>query len=179
MILFKKLLHKIYTLYLNIFFSSIDIKKFSAVDFRCEIEQKNNISIGHNSILYKYVTLYKNFAGSFKLGNNSHIAPYGYFLLSDKTLSMGDNVVIAKNCAFFCSTNSIPSENKVLYKESYEEGDIEIGNNVFMGANCVVLPHTIIEDDVVIAANSTIKGHLEKGYLYGGNPAKKIKRIFG
>lgn len=172
-----KILNRIYVKYLRLS-KSVELAKNVYIDYSCEIEQKNNISIGHNSILYKHTTLYKNLAGSFKLGDHSHIAPYGYFLLADHNISIGDNVAIAKNCAFFCSTNSIPSESTTLYKDSYEEGDIEVGSNVFMGANCVVLPHTVIEDDVVIAANSTVKGHLEKGYLYGGNPAKKIKKVF-
>lgn len=174
----KKLLHHIYTFYLNIFFSSIEIKKSSSVDCRCEIDKKSNICIGRRSILYKHCTLYKNTKAKFNLGDNSHIAPYGYFLLEDQNISIGNNVAIAKNCSFFCSTNSIPSDSNILYKDSYAKGDIEVGDNVFMGANCVVLPGTIIEDNVVIAANSTVKGNLENGYLYGGNPVQKIKKVF-
>jgi len=172
-----KILNRVYVKYLRLS-KSVELAKNVYIDYRCEIEQKNNISIGHNSRLYKHTTLYKNAAGSFKLGDHSHIAPYGYFLLADHNICIGDNVAIAKNCAFFCSTNSIPSENTILYKDSYEEGDIEVGNNVFMGANCVVLPDTVIENNVVIGANSTIKGRLEEGYLYAGNPAIKIKKVF-
>lgn len=175
----KKLFNKLYRVYLNTFFTTVQLKKGASIDYRCEIEQKNNISIGRQSIIYKHVTIYKNREATLSIGEASHIAPYGYLLLANKHLSIGNNVAIAKNCSFFCSSNTIPIENSKLYKDSYQEGDIEIGNNVFVGANCVVLPDTIIEDDVVIGANSTVKGRLEKGYLYGGNPVKKIKKVFG
>jgi galactoside O-acetyltransferase len=172
----KKTWTKLYSYYLKIFYKSIQLDN-AFIDYRCEIESKSNITIGQKSILYKYVSLYKRNKGQFKMGSESHVAPYGYFLIDKYNITLGDAVVIAKNCSFFCVTNSIPINMSILYKDSYFEGDIYIGNNVFIGTNCVVLPNTIIEDDVVIAANSTIKGKLERGYLYGGNPVKKIRKV--
>ncbi len=174
----KKILNILNLKYLTLFYKTIKLEKGAIIDYRCEIDSKTNISVGKKSILYKHVTIYKKREGELTIGEKSHVAPYGYFLLASKRISIGDNVAIAKNCSFFCSTNSIPLEDSTLFKDSYQEGDIDIGNNVFMGANCVVLPDTVIEDDVVIGANSIIKGHLEKGYLYGGNPVKKIKKVF-
>lgn len=178
MSLLVKLLNKIYAKYLSFFYVSFSVDKNVIIDYRCEVYQKNNISIGKKSILYKYVTIYKDKQGQFSIGDGSHIAPYGYFLVADQKVIIGNNVAIAKNCAFFCSTNSIPENQSILFKDSYERGDITLGNNIFMGANCVVLPGTVIEDNVVIATNSTVKGYLEEGYLYGGNPVKKIKKVF-
>jgi len=175
----KKILNRLNSKYLTLCYKTIKLEKNAILDYRCEIESKTNISMGKKSILYKHVTIYKNREGKLEIGVKSHIAPYGYFLLASKKISIGDNVAIAKNCSFFCSTNSIPLDDVILYKDSYQEGDINIGNNVLIGANCVVLPNTVIEDDVVIGANSTIKGHLKKGCLYGGNPVKKIKKVFG
>jgi galactoside O-acetyltransferase len=77
----------------------------------------------------------------------------------------------------FCGSNSIPKTKEILFKDSYTHGDIVLGNNIFIGAQCIILPNTAIEDNVVIASNSTVKGRLESGYLYGGNPAKRIKEI--
>ena len=164
--------------YLTLLYKTIKLGQGATVDFRCEVEEKNNIFIGNKSILYKHVTIYKKNKGRLVIGVASHVAPYGYFLLTNKRISIGDNVAIAKNCSFFCSTNSIPEQKTILFKDSYEEGDIEIGSNVFIGANCVILPNTIIGSNVVIGANSTVKGNLDEGYLYGGNPVKKIKKVF-
>ena len=53
---------------------------------------------------------------------------------------------------------------------------IIIGNNVWIGRGCIVLHGSVIEDDVIVAANSVVKGHLIKGYIYGGSPAKILKK---
>jgi len=174
----KKLLNRGYQIYLRYFYRKFFIGKGARVDYRCEIEKKENITLGDKTILYKHVTIYKSKGSLLSIGSYSHIAPYGYFLMGEESITIGKNVAIAKNCSFFTVTNSIPNEKGVLFKDSYEHGAISIGNNVFIGTNCVILPQVIIEDDVVVAANSTVKGRLEKGYLYGGNPVKKIRRVF-
>lgn len=56
-------------------------------------------------------------------------------------------------------------------------GPISIGNNVFIGMHVTILPNTIIEDNVIIGSNSVVKGTLPSGYVYCGNPARKICTI--
>ena len=162
--------------YLHLY-KTIKLGVDTVIDYRCEIEQKNNISIGNKSILYKNITIYKQIEGQLNIGNFSHIAPYGYFLMEKQNLTIGDNVAIGPFCSIFCSTNSIPNDKEVLFKDSYDKGDVQIGNNVLIGTHCVILPHTVIEDNVVIAANSTVKGTLQSGFLYGGNPTRMIKAL--
>lgn len=52
---------------------------------------------------------------------------------------------------------------------------IEIGNNVWIGSRVTVLPGTIIEDGVIIAAGSVVRGHCKSNCLYSGVPAKLVK----
>jgi len=177
MIFFKKVYNKLNTIYLRTIYKNIHLENKVIVDYRCEIEQKNNICIGKKSVLYKNITIYKHEEGHLNIGNFSHIAPYGYFLMEKQNLTIGDNVAIGPFCSMFCSTNAIPEDKEVLFKDSYIKGDIEIGNNVLIGTHCVILPHTVIENNVVVAANSTVKGHLKSGFLYGGNPATVIKAL--
>jgi len=177
LILLRKVYNKIYKWYLDSFNRSIFLGEESQIDYRCEIEQKNNITIGKKSILYKNITIYKQREGTFLLGDFSHIAPYGYFLIQKQNLTIGSNVAMGPYCSIFCSTNSIPEDRNILFKDSYVKGDVKIGNNVLIGAHCVILPNTVIEDNIVVAANSTIKGQLESGFLYGGNPVRKIKAL--
>lgn len=173
----KKIFNKLNTKYLSLFYKTISISKRASVDYRCEIESKININIGSNSILYKNITIYKKDNAIFKLGKYSHIAPYGYMLLGENNLMIGNNVAIAPYCSIFCSSNNIPKLNDRLYKDSYINGDVLIGDNVLIGTGSVILPNTIIEDNVVVAANSTVKGRLKEGYLYAGNPIKQIKKV--
>lgn len=49
-----------------------------------------------------------------------------------------------------------------------------IGNNVFLGWGCTVLPGACIEDNVIVGANAVVSGVLEHDSVYAGNPARRI-----
>lgn len=51
---------------------------------------------------------------------------------------------------------------------------VKIGNNVFLGWGCTVLPGTTIGDNCVIGAGSVASGEIEANSIYGGVPCKKI-----
>ena len=154
---------------------SVVIERRAIIDIRSEIDIKSNIHIGTNTKIYKNITIYKDKKSKFIVGSNSHIAPYGYFLMDKYDVTIGSNVAIGPFCSFFCVSNYY--HHSQMHKDTYITGNIQIGNNVFIGAHSIILPGTIIEDNVVIAANSTVSGKLESGFLYGGNKAKKIKAL--
>ena len=52
-----------------------------------------------------------------------------------------------------------------------------IGSNVFIGMDCIIMPGTVIGDNVVIGTGSIVKGKLESNSVYAGVPAKKIKSL--
>lgn len=66
--------------------------------------------------------------------------------------------------------------NKI--KKIHKDEGVIIGRNVWVCANTTILPGVKIEDDIIIAAGSVVtKNLLEVGYIYGGIPAKKLKKI--
>ncbi|RLD76595.1 MAG: acyltransferase [Bacteroidetes bacterium] len=150
--------------------------KGSMIHCSSDIRYRKNIYIGEKSILYKKQSLYIGRNGKMTLGKNSHAAPYGYFLIENQKLTIGDDVAIGPYCSFFCSSNTY-SPDKALFRENYEKADIKIGNNVFIGAQSVILPGSVIHNHVIVAANSVVRGILESGWLYGGSPCKQIKKL--
>lgn len=148
----------------------------SSISYKTDITNCQNIKLGNNSSIYKNVTIYLGKKGTFKFGHNSHIAPYGYFLIGENSIEIGNDVAIGPFCSFFCCSNTY-SKKKLLFRENYLNDNIKIGSNVFIGSHCVFLPGTVVNDYVIIAANSVINGVLESGYVYSGSPAKKIKKI--
>jgi len=153
-----------------------DVGKKSLINYRSDITFKKNVSLDSSSIIYKNASIYINKGGKFRMGSFSHCAPNAYFLIEKNRIEIGNDVAIGPYCSFFCSSNHHKGENS-LFRNNYINGNISIGNNVFIGAHTVVLPGTSIGNDIVIAANSVVKGKLENGYLYGGTPCKKIKKL--
>ncbi len=84
-------------------------------------------------------------------------------------ISIGDNVVLAPNVHILAhdgSTKNILGYTKI--------GKVSIGNNVFVGAETLILPNTKIGDNCIIGASSVITKNIPSGSVVAGNPAKII-----
>ncbi len=53
-----------------------------------------------------------------------------------------------------------------------------IGNDVWFGRNCVVMPGVRIGDGAIVAAHSVVTKNVEPYCVVGGNPARFIKKRF-
>lgn len=84
-------------------------------------------------------------------------------------LTIGDNVTIAPRVHILChdaSTKTFLGYTKI--------GRVDIGNNVFIGAESVILPNTKIGNNVIIGANSTVTHDIPDNTVVAGSPAKII-----
>jgi len=81
-------------------------------------------------------------------------------------IEIGDNVTMAPRVHVLChdaSTKTFLGYTKI--------GRVKIGNNVFIGANSIVLPGVTIGDNVVIGAGSVVTHNVPENSVYVGNPA--------
>ena len=53
-------------------------------------------------------------------------------------------------------------------------GEIEIFDNVFIGANSTIMYNVKIGPNAIVAANSVVTKDVPEGAVVGGNPAKVI-----
>lgn len=84
-------------------------------------------------------------------------------------ISVGDDVTLASNVrilAHDASTAKVGAKTKV--------GIVRIGNNVFIGADSIVLCNTRIGDNVIIGAGSVVTHDIPANSVYAGNPARYI-----
>ena len=58
------------------------------------------------------------------------------------------------------------------------KGDIVIGNDVWLGRECVIMPGVTIGDGAIVAAYSVVTKDVEPYSVVGGNPAHLIKKRF-
>ena len=58
------------------------------------------------------------------------------------------------------------------------KGNIEIGNDVWIGYNATIMAGVKIGDGAIIATNSTVVSDVEPYTIVGGNPAREIKKRF-
>ncbi len=54
---------------------------------------------------------------------------------------------------------------------------VTIGKNVWIALGCVIMPGVKIGDNSTISAQSVVYGHVPEYSVYGGNPARLIKKV--
>jgi acetyltransferase-like isoleucine patch superfamily enzyme len=88
-------------------------------------------------------------------------------------ISIGNKVTITKGVTFITHDGStwLISDKK---GRRYLFRRIEIGDNVFIGMNSIILPGIKIGDNVIIAAGSVLTKSIPSNSVVGGNPAKLI-----
>jgi len=108
------------------------------------------------------------------IGKNTRI--HGSCIHAFKRIDIGRDCLIAANCQIFDSNghNSLPDERKTNNGTAKE---IKIGDNVWIGANSIILPGVSIGSNSIIAAGSVVNKSVPSEHIAGGNPAKLIKRI--
>lgn len=82
-------------------------------------------------------------------------------------IEIGDNVTIAPRVHILCHDASTK-----LFLNKTKIGRVTIGNNVFIGAESVILPGVIIGNNVVIGANSTVTHNIPDNSVVAGSPTK-------
>ena len=102
------------------------------------------------------------------IGSNCHI--YGFIDAGHGFLvTIGDNVTLAGGCKLLThdgSTKKIVGYSRV--------GRIDIGNDVFIGAGCIVLPNVKIGNKVIVGAGSIVTKDIPDNCVVVGNPARVI-----
>ncbi len=58
------------------------------------------------------------------------------------------------------------------------KGDTNIGNDVWLGAECLIMPGVKIADGAVVAARAVVTKNIGPYEIWGGNPARFIKKRF-
>jgi acetyltransferase-like isoleucine patch superfamily enzyme len=91
-------------------------------------------------------------------------------------IEIGDHVVVASGTVFITHDGAV-----WVMRDAFPEidlfGRIIIGDNTFVGANCIIMPNTHIGSNCVIGAGSVVRGNITDGSVVIGNPAKVIMNV--
>ena len=123
------------------------IGKGSRIAMRCIVMRPSGIVIGRNNVINEYAIL---------------DGRYG--------LKIGDNNSISMHSKLY-------SVSHYSWSETFEANvkPTLIKDNCWIGVGAVILPGSVLEDKVVVGANSVLKGQAEENSIYVGNPGVKIK----
>jgi virginiamycin A acetyltransferase len=113
--------------------------------------------------------------GDFELGENSYVNS-GTVIYTGNGIRIGNNALIAANCTFAPTNHEYRLRDKLIREQGFmaSKGGIIIEDDVWIGANSVVLDGAIVRQGAVIGAGSIIRGELDAYGIYVGNPIEKI-----
>lgn len=84
--------------------------------------------------------------------------------------------MVGPRCIFRTADHNFSSNKIPIQHQSHTTQDIQIGNDVWLGANVIVLPGVTIWNHVVIGAGSVVTKGLPDFSVAVGNPARVIKK---
>lgn len=139
----------------------------------------NGIVIGDNFSLGEYAIIectgvLKTIGESLEIGNNVGVNHYCYIAVRG-SIKIGDNVIFGPRVSVF-SENHNTTEIDIPIKDQGETRmDTTIGNDVWIGANSVILAGVTIGDGAIIAAGAVVREDVPSYAIAGGVPAKVLK----
>lgn len=108
------------------------------------------------------------------VGKNFY-ANYDCVMLDICTITIGDNCMLAPDVQLYTATHPL---EPVKRNSGLESGaPITIGDNVWLGGGCRILPGVTLGNNVVVGAGSVVTKSFPDNVVLGGNPAKILKTI--
>jgi len=141
----------------------------------------NNVTI-NSSFLSNLVGLYqrtiiitRTSEAKIHIGNNVGIS--GATIYARKSISIGDNTLIGGNTKII-DNDFHPVDPEIRLKSPNDHmgvKEVVIGQNVFIGCNCLILKGAKIGDNSVIGAGSVVSSEIPANCVAAGNPARVVR----
>lgn len=91
-------------------------------------------------------------------------------------IRIGDDVIIAQNVVIRAADHRFESVAMPILAQGHNGGRIVIGNDVWIGANCVVTRNVVIGDHAVVGAGAVVTRDVPPYAVVGGVPARMIRQ---
>ena len=146
----------------------------------CDLERSSRGSkliVGPRAMIDAFVKIkFVGGLGDVVLGDDSHINA-GCVIYSGAGVRIGNGVRIAANCTFATPNHAFMDRDVPIRLQGFlpSRGGIVIEDDVWIGANCVLLDGALIRTGAVIAAGSVIRSEVPAWHVVGGNPWQIIK----
>ena len=149
--LVKVVLYKIF------YFSRISFCSLPKMNwnFKIAIKKGSKLKIGKNFKTRNNMSFRIYNKGKVKIGNNCFFND-NCSINCQQNIEIGNNLICGPNVMFFDHEHDYKN-----YIYDFLRNDIKIGNNVWLGADCIILRGVTIGDNVVVAAGTIIRSNID------------------
>jgi acetyltransferase-like isoleucine patch superfamily enzyme len=146
----------------------------------------SHVHVGHHTTLTstarenlagltKKCSFYVGRSGSLSIGSNCGFS--GVSIYCSESINIGDYLTCGANVNIW-DTDFHPLnylERRMHNEAGIKTAPVTIGNDVFIGANTIILKGVTIGSGAVVAAGSVVSKSIPPGEVWGGNPAARIR----
>lgn len=114
--------------------------------------------------------------GFMSFGEHTWIGPYNNFRTAeDGRIQVGSRCYISQFCSFITHNHGVRRDTPIqLQPHDKRRAHILVGDDVWFGVGCAVMPGVTIGDGAVIGAGSVVTRNIPAYEIWAGVPAKKI-----
>ena len=130
-------------------------------------------SLGDYSVVESFACI-NNAVGDVIIGNHTRIGLHNTII---GPVKIGNNVNLAQGITVTALNHNLSDSNKRIDEQGVSTNPVTIEDDVWIGANAVVLPGVKIGNHCVVAAGAVVTKDVPPHSLVAGVPAKVIKQI--
>ena len=139
---------------------------------RMDVMPFNNFVLGNDSTIEDFCTI-NNGVGDVLIGDRTRIGMSNVLI---GPVTIGNDVMMAQNIVISGLNHGYEDINTVPHKQPVTRKKITIEDEVWIGANVVIVAGVTIGKHAVIAAGSVVTKNIPSYSVAVGNPAKVIKQ---
>ena len=131
--------------------------------------------LGRKSVIESYCCI-NNAVGDVTIGDNTRI---GIHCTIIGPVCIGNNVNLAQGITVTALNHNFADTSRRIDEQGISTNPVVIGDDVWIGANAVILPGVTIGRHVVVAAGAVVTKDVPDYCVVAGIPAKVIKEVRG
>jgi virginiamycin A acetyltransferase len=153
----------------------IEIHPTARVSHLADIEDSvrgSLIRVGAHSVIDSFVKV-KPAGGSGDVIIGEYVSVNaGCVFYTGHGITIGNGVAIAANCTFAPVNHAYSDRSRPIREQGFlpSKGGIRIEDDVWIGANCVLLDGAWLRRGCVVGAGSVVRGELQAYGVYAGQP---------
>jgi acetyltransferase-like isoleucine patch superfamily enzyme len=148
--------------------------------YRCIVHPKArvqidpNIRFGRHATVHPYARVTIS-GGSLKMGEWANIQTFSIVAVGSSKVTIGNHVRVGPNTNLIGVNHVFHDRETPIHRQPMEDPGLEIGDDVWIGANCVVLPGVKIGRGAVVGAGTVVTKDVPEFAVLVGNPGRVIR----
>jgi len=157
----------------------IEIHPLARVSHLADIEDSvrgSRIVVGAHCVIDSFVKI-KPAGGLGDLIIGAHsVINAGCVLYTGNGIQMGANVAVAANTTFAPVNHAYHSRSQLIREQGFlpSKGGIVVEDDVWIGANCVILDGAVLRQGCVVGAGAIVRGELPAYTVWAGTPLRQV-----